>query len=115
MAILDEDIQQVREATNIVDLIGEQVSLKRVGQRFVGLCPFHDEKTPSFNVNPDMNRYYCFGCQESGDAIQFVIETEHLDFPTAVERLAARANITLRSDDGAAGKQRKKRARLVEA
>jgi len=114
MAILDEDIERVREATNIVDLIGEQVSLKRVGRRFVGLCPFHAEKTPSFNVNPDMNRYYCFGCQESGDAIQFVIETEHLDFPTAVERLAGRANITIRSDDGAAGKQRKRRARLVE-
>jgi DNA primase len=115
MAILDEDIARVREATDIVALIGEQVALKRVGQRFQGLCPFHAEKTASFSVNPDLSVYYCFGCQQSGDAITFVRETEHLDFVDAVERLAARANITLRYDERAAGKDRKRRARLVEA
>ncbi|MGH9027361.1 MAG: DNA primase [Acidimicrobiia bacterium] len=115
MAILDEDIARVREATDIVALIGEQVALKRVGQRFQGLCPFHAEKTPSFSVNPDLSLYYCFGCQARGDAITFVRETEHLDFVDAVERLAAKANITLRHDDGAAGKDRKRRARLIEA
>ena len=78
---------------------GRALALKRVGKRFVGLCPFHAEKTPSFNVNPEMGRYYCFGCQASGDAISFVREVEHLDFVDAVERLAARAGITLRYDD----------------
>ena len=74
-------------------------ALKRVGRRFVGLCPFHSEKSPSFSINPEMGVLYCFGCQKSGDAITFVREVEHLDFVEAVERLAARAGITLRYDD----------------
>jgi DNA primase len=115
MAILDDDVARVREETDIVGLIGEQVALKRVGRRYVGLCPFHAEKTPSFSVNPEMGLWFCFGCQARGDAITFVRETEHLDFVDAVERLAARANITLRYDDRAAGKDRKRRTRLVEA
>jgi DNA primase len=115
MAILDDDVARVREETDIVGLIGEQLALNRVGRRFVGLCPFHVEKTPSFSVNPELGLFFCFGCQARGDAITFVRETEHLDFVDAVERLAARANITLRYDDRAAGKDRKRRARLVEA
>ena len=79
---------QVREATDIVGLISEQLALKRVGRRFVGLCPFHTEKTPIFSVNPELGLYYCFGCQKSGDAITFVREVERLDFVEAVERLA---------------------------
>ena len=72
----------------------------------MGLCPFHAEKTPSFSVNPEIGRYYCFGCQATGDAISFVREVEHLDFVDAVERLAARAGITLRYDDKAVAKDR---------
>ena len=91
MGILDDDVARVRDATDLVALAGEHLALKRVGKRFVGLCPFHAEKTPSFNVNPEMGRYFCFGCQANGDAISFVREVEHLDFVDAVERLAARA------------------------
>lgn len=115
MGILDDDIARVREATDIVALIGEHVALKRVGRRFTGLCPFHQEKSPSFSVSPDKNVYFCFGCNVSGDAITFVREVEHLDFVGAVERLAARANITLRYDDASFSEERKRKQRLHEA
>jgi DNA primase len=74
VGIVDEDVARVRESTDIVALVSEHLALKRVGRRYVGLCPFHQEKTPSFNVNPEMARYYCFGCNASGDAISFVRE-----------------------------------------
>ncbi|MGZ4734135.1 MAG: DNA primase [Acidimicrobiia bacterium] len=115
MGIRDEDVAQVREATDIVGLISERLALKRVGRRFVGLCPFHTEKSPSFSVNPELALYYCFGCQESGDAITFVRKLDGLDFPEAVERLAARAGITLRYDSTAVSKDRQKKTRLSEA
>jgi DNA primase len=115
MGILDEDVARVRDATDLVALAGEHLALKRVGRRFVGLCPFHAEKTPSFNVNPEIGRYFCFGCQASGDAISFVREVEHLDFVDAVERLAARAGITLRYDDRSVAKDKGRKARLIEA
>jgi len=115
MGILDEDVERVREATDLVALIGEQLALKRVGARYRGLCPFHQEKTPSFYVNPELGVYKCFGCNASGDAITFVRETEHTDFVEAVERLAARAGITLRYDDPRRGAARSRHARLAEA
>jgi DNA primase len=115
MGILDDDVARVRDSTNVVELIGEHVALKRVGRRHQGLCPFHTEKTPSFSVNPEMGLYYCFGCQASGDAITFVREVEHLDFVGAVERLAARVGVTLRYDDATVSKDRQRRSRLVEA
>src|SRR5258705_10283114 len=115
MGIRDEDVAQVREATDIVGLISERLALKRVGRRFVGLCPFHTEKSPSFSVNPELALYYCFGCQESGDAITFVRKLDGLDFPEAVERLAARAGITLRYDSTAVSQDRQKKTRLAEA
>ena len=115
MGILDEDVARVREATDIVGLIGEHVALKRSGARFTGLCPFHGEKTPSFSVNPQLGFYYCFGCQESGDAITFVRKIDGLDFAEAVERLAVRAGITLRYDTAGATQDRRKRERLTEA
>jgi DNA primase len=99
VGILDDDVARVREATDIVALIGEHVALKRVGRNYQGLCPFHTEKSPSFSVSAERGVFHCFGCQKSGDAITFVRDVEGLDFVGAVERLAARANITLRYDD----------------
>jgi DNA primase len=115
MGILDDDVVRVREATDLVALASEHLALKRVGTRYVGLCPFHAEKTPSFSINQELGVFHCFGCQQSGDAITFVREIEHLDFVDAVERLAARAGITLRYDDRSAGKDRERRNRLSEA
>ena len=112
MGILDEDVARVRDATDLVALASEHLALKRVGKRFVGLCPFHAEKSPSFSVNPELNLYYCYGCQASGDAITFVREVEHLDFVDAVERLAARAGITLRYDDKSVARDRSQKQRL---
>ncbi len=95
--IRDEDIALVRERTSIVDVISERVTLRNAGARTLkGLCPFHDEKTPSFTVAADRNVYYCHGCGSGGDAIRFVMETDHLTFVESVERLAARAGIQLR-------------------
>jgi DNA primase len=115
MGILDEDVERVKDSTDLVALVGEHLALKRVGARYKGLCPFHQEKTPSFHVNPELNRYYCFGCQASGDAITFVREMEHLDFVDAVERLAARAGIQLRYDDKRTNQDRSRKTRLAEA
>src|SRR5882724_12219463 len=115
MGIVDDDVARVRDATDLVALAGEHLALKRSGRRFVGLCPFHPEKTPSFSINQEEGVYYCFGCQASGDAITFVREVEHLDFVGAVERLASRAGIQLRYDDAAYSENRKKRDRLHEA
>ncbi len=114
MGILDEDVQRVREATDLVDLAREHVGLRKVGRRFTGLCPFHQEKSPSFSINPELGAYYCFGCQKSGDAITFVREIEHLDFVGAVERLATRAGIQLRYDDANVSKDRQRKNRLHE-
>src|SRR5438067_1094409 len=99
----------------MVALVSEHVGLRRVGRRYQGLCPFHAEKTASFSVNPELGLYHCFGCGAGGDAIQFVREVEHLDFATAVERLAAKAGVTLRYDDAAVTRDRQRRDRLVEA
>jgi DNA primase len=115
VGILDDDVARVREATDIVALIGEHVALKRVGRNYQGLCPFHSEKSPSFSVSQDKSVYFCFGCNKSGDAISFVREVEGLDFVGAVERLAARANITLRYDDASYSEERKRKQRLHEA
>ena len=84
MGILDEDVQRVREATDLVALAGEHIALKRVGRNVSGLCPFHQEKSPSFSISPDKGVWFCFGCQRSGDVITFIRELEHLDFVDAV-------------------------------
>ncbi|HEX2042377.1 MAG TPA: DNA primase [Acidimicrobiales bacterium] len=115
MGILAEDVARVRAASDLVAIAGEHLALRRVGRRWVGLCPFHPEKTPSFSVSQEEGLYYCFGCGASGDVITFVREVEHTDFAEAVERLAARAGIQPRYDDAAAGAERQRRAALVEA
>jgi DNA primase len=115
MGIVDEDVARVRESTDIVALMSEHLALKRAGSRYRGLCPFHQEKTPSFYVNPELGLYKCFGCNASGDAITFVREMEHLDFVEAVERLAGRAGIQLRYDDKRTVQDRSRKSRLSEA
>ena len=105
---------QVRAATDIVALISEHAALKKVGRRWSGLCPFHTEKTPSFSVNAEEGFYYCFGCQESGDAITFVRAMDHLDFVDAVRFLADRAGITLHEDQEM-GRDHKRRSELLDA
>jgi DNA primase len=114
MGIPDEDIARVRTATDIVALIGEHAALKRQGQRWVGLCPFHGEKSPSFSVNADEGFYYCFGCQAKGDAISFVRAIEHLDFVDAVRRLADKAGITIH-EDANSGRDSQKRKVFLDA
>jgi DNA primase len=92
--IRDEDVALVRDRTSIADIISEYVTLKPAGGGNVkGLCPFHDEKTPSFNVATSKGVYYCYGCGAGGDAIRFVMTLEHLSFVEAVERLAAKAGV----------------------
>jgi len=98
MSVAPEEIAQVRASTDIVALIGEHVALRKTGQRWTGLCPFHAEKSPSFSVNADEGLYYCFGCRASGDAITFVRETQHVEFIDAVRQLAEHAGITLHED-----------------
>jgi DNA primase len=114
MAISENEIAQVRSATDIVALIGETVALKRSGQRWTGLCPFHGEKTPSFSVNAEEGRYYCFGCRVSGDQITWVREIQHLDFIEALRVLADRAGIELH-EDANAGPARKERQEALAA
>src|SRR5690348_344829 len=116
--IRDEDIALVRERTSIVDVISEHVTLKPAGGgNLKGLCPFHDEKSPSFNVTPARGYYYCFGCAEGGAVITFVRKIENLTFSEAVERLAQRAGIQLRYEQGGyvPGREQGERLRLIEA
>src|SRR5258705_3970736 len=99
--IRDEDVALVRERTSIVDVVSEYVTLKPAGGGNVkGLCPFHDEKTPSFNVAAPKGVYFCYGCGAGGDAITFVMTQEHLSFVEAVERLAGKAGVQLRYMEG---------------
>ncbi len=91
----DELINEIIASNNLVDVAGSYVKLKRSGNRYVGLCPFHSEKTPSFQVSADKQLYHCFGCGEGGSVIQFIMKIENLDFVEAVKFLAARANIHL--------------------
>jgi DNA primase len=117
--IRDEDIALVRERTSIVEVISEQVTLKSAGGGNVkGLCPFHDEKTPSFTVASARNVFFCHGCGAGGDAIKFVMDIDHLTFVESVERLAARAGIQLRYIEAGPApvrQQQGQRQRLVAA
>jgi len=114
-----EDILAVKERTSIEEVVREHVTLTRRGSALVGLCPFHDEKTGSFNVNPHNGFYHCYGCGAGGDVIKFVTEIEHLTFTEAVERLAAKCGVELRYEDGGGRREEAggagRRARLIEA
>jgi DNA primase len=98
--IPEQTIQEVRDRVDIVDLVGRHVDLKRAGRNFKGLCPFHDEKTPSFNVNPDRQIFHCFGCGEGGNAFKFLMLNEGLTFPEAVRQLAAQCGIEIPESAG---------------
>jgi DNA primase len=115
VGIQDDDIVNVRNATDIVAVISEHVALKRVGRRWSGLCPFHSEKSGSFSVNAEEKLYYCFGCGAKGDVITFVREIEHLDFVGAVEKLASKSGVTLRYTDEHQNEGRKRRVKLLDA
>ncbi len=108
----------MRERSSIADVVGEHIQLRNAGGgNLKGLCPFHDEKSPSFNVTPSRGYWYCFGCAEGGDVITFVRKLEHLTFTDAIERLAQRAGIQLRYEQGGyvPGREHGERSRLIEA
>ncbi|MEV6505845.1 DNA primase [Streptomyces sp. NPDC051642] len=116
--INDEDVKAVRDAVPIDAVVSEYLQLRNAGGgNLKGLCPFHDEKSPSFQVSPSKGLFHCFGCQEGGDTITFVMKVDHLTFSESVERLAAQAGITLRYEEGGynPANQRGERIRLVEA
>src|SRR5437870_7781513 len=117
--IPSETIEQIAAANDIVEVIGSYFPLKRAGANFKALCPFHQEKTPSFMVSPSRQTFHCFGCGAGGSVFRFVVDYEHVDFPTAVRKLAARAGITVAEKSGGRGagdeeRQRELRQRLLK-
>jgi DNA primase len=116
--IRDDDIQAVKERTDLVQLASQYLTLKKAGtDRMVGLCPFHQEKTPSFGISPSKGFYYCHGCGAGGDAIRFIREIEHLSYVEAIERLAQQAGVTLRyeGDSPEARRAAARRQALIRA
>ena len=101
--IPDEIIQRVRDRVDMVATVGRFVTLKKSGRNFKGLCPFHDEKTPSFHVNPERQSFHCFGCQAGGNAFTFLMEMENLTFPEAVRVLAREYGIDIPESGGGDG------------
>ena len=108
-----DSVERVKDAVDMPDLVGTKTELRRAGVNLVGLCPFHEERTPSFSINAEKKVYYCFGCEASGDAIGFVMETEALDFAGALELLADRYGVELQreSEDPDAERRRRRRSR----
>jgi DNA primase len=116
--IRTEDVALVRERARIDEVVGEYVALRASGgSSLSGLCPFHDEKSPSFNVTPSRGLFYCFGCSEGGDVIKFLQKIDNLSFAEAVERLAGKFGVQLRYEEGgsAAGRERAPKTRYLEA
>ena len=112
--IEEGDIRRVREATDLVSLVSERVVLKQRGRLFWGCCPFHDEKTPSFKIDPDTQLWHCFGCGKGGDVFGYLMESENLEFPEAVRALADRAHIEIK-ETGGSGVPRGRKERLMAA
>lgn len=115
MAIVEEDLERLRAAVSISDVVQQYVALRKVGRNWVGLCPFHAERSGSFNVREETGRYKCFGCGAGGDAIKFIQEIEHVEFFTAVEQLAAKVGMQLRTTSGEGhDRQRQRRKQLID-
>jgi DNA primase len=114
-----ESVARVREAADLLDVVSDHVRLKKRGRGWEGLCPFHEEKTPSFSVDPEKGLYYCFGCHQGGDVFKFLMQIDHLNFPEAVERLARRYGVKLPPSSPETQKRRqageRQRALLEEA
>jgi DNA primase len=114
--IRKSDIDEVRSRTNIADIVGDHVTLKNAGAGSMkGLCPFHEERSPSFNVRPQVGRYHCFGCGEGGDVFSFLQKMDHVSFAEAVERMAARIGYELHYEDGGSAIDHGNRARILAA
>ncbi|WP_394280104.1 DNA primase, partial [Microbacterium sp.] len=114
--IRQADVDEVKARTNIADIVGERVALKSAGVGSMkGLCPFHDERSPSFHVRPQVGYYHCFGCGESGDVYSFLRAMDHLTFTESVERLAGRIGYTLHYEDGGSAPETSGRTRLYQA
>ena len=109
-----EIIDEIVYRNDIEQVIGSYVTLKRAGSNLNGLCPFHSERTPSFTVFPATKSFYCFGCGAGGDVITFVMRTENLDYPAALEFLASRAGITIPEDENAQRENTVPRKRIYE-
>jgi DNA primase len=107
-----DSVARVREAADIVEIVGDHVRLKKRGRTWEGLCPFHEEKTPSFSVDAEKGLYYCFGCHRGGDVFKFVMELDRLEFPETVERLARRFGVQLPPRSPEAGRRRRESDRL---
>src|SRR6184192_1091161 len=114
--IADASVEAVKAAADVVEVISGRTPLRRQGARFTGLCPFHDERTPSFSVDPMEKLYYCFGCQVGGDVFTFLQEKDGLDFRDAVEQLADRYGVELglETADPREAERRRERDRLYE-
>ena len=113
MAIPSQTIEQIAAANDIVEVIGAYFPLKRAGTNFKALCPFHQEKTPSFTVSPQRQTFHCFGCGVGGSVFRFVMDYEHVDFPAAVRKLGARVGIPIVEERGAVDEDRQHEARRV--
>ncbi|MDD2779151.1 MAG: DNA primase [Candidatus Methanomethylophilaceae archaeon] len=112
MHIPDHIVEQIRNASDIVEVVGGYLPLKRRGREFIALCPFHSEKTPSFNVIPHKQIFYCFGCHKGGDVFKFLSEYESISYPEAIQRLADRAGIEIEFEQGPDSRERARRDTL---
>jgi DNA primase len=112
--IPDEIIQKIKDSNDIVDIVSEKVKLKRAGKYYTGLCPFHNEKSPSFTVTPDRQIYKCFGCGEGGNVITFIMKTRNMDFFEAVKLLGERANIQIETENTKTAKQKDANEKLYK-
>jgi len=115
MAYSEDKLEEIRARANIVEVIGAHVRLKPAGRNFVGLCPFHDEKTPSFSVNPERGFFHCFGCGAGGSVFNFIMRAEGLNFPETVESLARRYGVSLPERGGDGGPGASERAAALRA